>query len=205
MKLAYSCSLILIFCILISAANVHAQSENSQLSEKQINAWFKKQSWLSGLKLKPHKSIDRKEFARQYLNHKEQWDKAFAFLKNQNLRNLKPGKYEIDGDKVFATVTEAPSKTFEESTWESHRKYQDIQYVIRGEEKIGVASIASANVTKHYNAAIDAAFYTTEGSYYAADPTVFFIFFPENLHRPNIKVEKYPVVKKVVVKVLVSN
>ena len=200
----YICAFFVI--LMFSGLMIQAQTGNSQaMSEKQINAWFKSKKWLNGLKLKPHKSINRKEFARQYLNHIERWDKAFAFLKNQNLADLKPGKYEIDGDRVFATVAEAASKTFEVSTWESHRKYQDIQYIIRGKERIGAASIASAIVTKPYDAAIDAAFYTAKGNYYIADPTTFFIFFPEDLHRPNIEVDKFPIVKKVVVKVLVSD
>lgn len=65
--------------------------------------------------LEPHKSIDKEEFAKQYSSHKLWWDKAFAFLRESNLDIMKPGKYLIDGDNVFATITEAPSKDFNNS------------------------------------------------------------------------------------------
>ena len=129
------------------------------------------------------------------------WDKAFAFLKEHDLDQLAPGKYPIDGDEVYAMVTENPTKDMDQTNWESHRKYVDLQYVIRGKEKIGVAPVAKATVTREYDDAKDLANYKSEGKFYVARPGTFFLFFPQNAHRPNVKVDGSEKDKKIVVKI----
>jgi biofilm protein TabA len=163
--------------------------------------WAKKRQWAGELKLKLHSSTNYLEFAKQYEVNKQYWDKAIAFLNDPKLDTLKPGKYVIDGDNVYATITDAPSKTFEQSAWESHRNYIDLQYVVRGKEKIGVAPVTSATVIKPYDASRDIANYTTDGQFYIASPGEFFLFFPGDAHRPNIKVDGYDTVKKLVIKI----
>ena len=123
------------------------------------NVGLAPKEWQNGLKLHPHGSINQQEMDRQYKAHKDQWDKAFNFLKQPHLDALKPGKYQIDGDKVFATVSEGPSKSFEKSEWESHRQYSDIQYVIKGKEIIGVAPFAALTVREPYNTKRDVIFW----------------------------------------------
>ena len=85
--------------------------------------------------------------------------------------------------------------------WESHQNYIDIHYVINGKEKIGVAPLSSATVIKKYNSAKDLTFYKAKGKYYVADPGLFFIFFPEDAHRPNLATEGSLAVKKLVIKI----
>jgi biofilm protein TabA len=159
--------------------------------------------WKNGLNLKPHPSINKVVFAVQYHKNKAGWNKAFAFLRDSDLTKMKPGKYVIDGDNVYATITEGPEKTFDQSAWESHRKYTDLQYVIAGKEKIGVAPVETATVIKPYNDKTDGANYTADGQFYIAEPGTFFLFFPGDAHRPNIKVDGYEVVRKIVIKIKV--
>ena len=180
--------------------NTGIQSD-SVWTRKKAAAWFNGHDWLNGLQLKPHKSIDQQEFAKQYHNNKEKWDKAFSFLKENDLASLKLGKIQIDGENVYATVTEGPTKDFDKTIWESHRNYNDIHYVIKGKEKIGVAPVSLATVTKEYDSTKDLANYTAKGKYYITNPGTFFIIFPEDAHRPGIKVEGYNVEKKIVIKI----
>ncbi|MCO5950351.1 YhcH/YjgK/YiaL family protein [Mucilaginibacter flavidus] len=163
--------------------------------------WVNKSEWKKGLKLSLDTSTNKKVFAEQYHRNQAAWDKAFSFLRDSDLTKLKPGKYTIDGTNVYATITEAPSKEFEGSAWESHRKYIDLQYVIKGQETIGVAPVSKATVTKPYNEAGDSANYNVQGQYYVAMPGTFFLFFPSDAHRPNIKVAGYDGVKKIVIKI----
>jgi YhcH/YjgK/YiaL family protein len=156
---------------------------------------------LSGLELHPHKTVDVQEFYRQYTANKSYWDKAFAFLNEHDLNTLSKGKYEIDGENVYASVTESRSRDFDSTGWESHRKYIDIQYVIDGKELIGVEQVSKATVTKPYVEKYDTANYSAEGKLYAASPGTFFIFFPSDAHRPNITPGGNKVVKKIVIKV----
>lgn len=164
-----------------------------------------KTTYLDLQQLKPHESINKVDFAKQYHANKLWWSEAFAFLKETDLANLKPGKYAIDGDNVFATVTDGPPKREDTTNWESHKNYLDIHYVIKGQEKIGVAPVASAKIIKEYNEARDIIFYTSKGNYYAAHPGNFFIFFPQDAHRPGLPLKVVQDnIKKIVLKIRVA-
>lgn len=198
--------------LLISAAfysNAAAQNlVADQKSQEQHAKWFKKGKWLGGLKVTPHASINQQEFAKQYRVNKEMWDKAFAYLRDTDLKATAPGKHLIDGENVFATVTEAPTRAMDRVMWESHRNYIDIHYLITGKEQIGIGLIQETNITKPFDAVRDLINYDSEktnGTFYIADQGVFFICFPSDAHRPSINVEGYPNVKKVVIKIRVAN
>jgi biofilm protein TabA len=180
------------------------QVDAQTLTKRQAKKWFAKKEWLAGANLSPHKTINKEEFAHQYQLNKMYWDKAFAFLRDHNLDSLPKGKYPIDADNVTASVTEDPSKDFEKTNWESHRKFIDIQCIISGEEKMGVSQLSAATVTKEYDEKRDAANYSAKGKFYVAGPGEFFIFFPGDVHRPNITPGGNKVVKKIVIKVRVA-
>lgn len=188
--------LLLSFCCMAFIAM--AQETWTEASAKE---WLDKKEWKVGLNPDVFTSVNKIVFAQQYHKNKAAWDKAFAFLRDSDLTKIKPGKYPIDGDNVYAIVTEAPSKEFDQSAWESHRKYIDLHYIIKGQETIGMAAISKATVTKPYNETTDAANYNAEGQYFLATPATFYLFFPQDAHRPNIKAAGYDVVKKVVVKI----
>ena len=184
-------------CLLLINLSAKAQSDAVKATQ-----WFKAQAYLGGLKLVPAASTNKAEFARQYTINKALWDKAFAYLKNTDLDKLPVGKYPIAGDSVFASVTDNPTKVYEQTVWESHRKYIDLQYVIQGAEKMGVAPVALAKVTELYNPAKDVAHYEIEGTVYQAGQGTFFLFFPMDAHRVNIKVDGVEHDKKIVIKIL---
>ena len=166
--------------------------------------WVKSKKWANGIKLKLHPSVNAAEFTKQYQANKAVWDKAFLFIKENNLDTISVGKHIIDGDNAYASITEAPSKELDKANWESHQNYIDLQYVIRGKEQIAVAPISTATVTKPYDAAKDVANYTAEGIFYTAEPGTFFLFFPQDVHRPNLKITGFDVVKKMVIKIKVA-
>jgi len=195
-------SLLIMFVLLLFGKIVFAQqSDAAQWTAKTAEKWVKSKEWAHGSKIKVHPSINLVEFAKQYHTNKALWDKAIAFLNDKKLDTLKSGKYTIDGINVYATITEGPSKEFAQSAWESHRNYIDLQYVIRGKEKIGVTPVSSATVIKPYDETKDIANYNAEGKYYIATPEEFFLFFPVDAHRPNIKIDGYDIVKKLVIKI----
>lgn len=182
----------------VIGGNASAQTESARTAED----WVKSRVWAKGLTVNVFPDVNAQEFYKQYSKNKDAWDKAFAFLADsKKLDTLKPGMYPIDGKEVYASITEGAEKSEETAKWESHRKYIDLQYVIRGKEKIGVASLATATVTKPYDEAKDGANYTAEGKYYIATPAEFYLFFPSDVHRPNIKVDGYDTVKKLVIKI----
>jgi len=189
------------FLLSLSGCHVTAQQTSNNQSAQQADQWFKQKQWLNGLSMQPHESINKVTFARQYQLHKDYWDKAFAFLKNSNLQTLAPGKYVIDGDNVYAMITENPTKDVDSAKWESHRNFIDLQSVISGEEKIGVAPISSLTVTMPYDAAKDLINYSGDGTFYTATPGTFFLFFPTDAHKPNITTGSNKPDKKLVIKI----
>lgn len=197
--IVYVLSLVLSFSVISLAAQT-----TPPMSKKQVHKWFEKKEWLNGAQLTPHKSIDEQEFARQYQLNKKYWDEAFTFLKEHDLAAMAKGKYPIDEDNVYASVTEDPTKDFDKTNWESHRKYIDLQCIITGDEKMGVYPVAKSTVTKEYDDKKDVANYTAKGKFYEASAGTFFIFFPQSAHRPNITPGGNKIEKKIVIKVRVA-
>ncbi|GAB2704348.1 hypothetical protein GCM10027037_32350 [Mucilaginibacter koreensis] len=173
---------------------------------KQAQQWVKSRKWSNGNTLQVYKGVDAITFYQQYHANEALWKKVFAYLRDHQLEELAPGKYPIAGDSAYVSITENPSRTPEQAKWESHRNYIDLQYVIKGKEKIGVIPVPQANISVPYDAAKDNANYTSDaGTYYIAQPGTFYLFFPQDAHRPNIKVEGFDVVKKLVVKIKVAS
>lgn len=189
--------LLLFFCV----SHLSAQSNNNNWSAHKVKKWLKKKEWLNGLSITPHSSIDKVQFARQYHLNQAAWDKAFAYLKNTDLKTLANGRHVIDGDNVYAIVTEAPTKDYDKTAFESHRKYIDLQYVITGEENMAKAPVNSVTVSKPYDETTDLANYTGEGKIYTVPAGTFMLFFPTEAHRPNISPGGNKVVKKIVIKI----
>ena len=114
------------------------------------------------------------------------------------------GTYQIN-PRVKVIVSEYETKLENEYGYEAHKRFIDIQCVLKGEEKVSCSPIERLKETKHYNEEIDAAFYSADISYHPTDlilqPGYFAIFFPQDGHMPQLCVYTPQVVKKVVVKV----
>jgi len=176
-------------------------------SDKKVNKWFEKGEWLNGWSVKPDASINRKELAISYFKYKDRWDKAFTFLKDNDLTKLEVKRHDIDGDNAYALVSEYLTKNEEDARYEAHQNYIDIQYVISGKELIGIAPVSmKKEILEPYDTIKDIMFLTVnQGNNLKADPGRFFIFFPDDLHRPSLKDGENSQVRKVVVKLKLIN
>ena len=191
------------FFALIGSKSV---SDPATWSNKRIDKWFAKNEWLNGWTVTPDASINRREFAVSYFKNKDRWDKAFKFLKSSDLSKLELKRIDIDGDNLFATVSEYISKNEEIAKFEAHRKYIDIQYVISGKEVMNITPMTTVKeVLTPYDATKDIEFVAVNKvvSFKAASDK-FFIFFPGDAHRPGLKDGVNSPVRKIVVKVKVD-
>ena len=172
----------------------------------QFAVWYNNIESKNGLKLTPSASINQQEFFRQYRKNNTWWDEAFTFLKTKDLAQLKPGMYVIDSGNVIATVSEGPAKNIDDIKWEAHRNFNDLQYIIKGKVRMGVApsaDIRAAQIVPYTNSTDNMNFTNEGGEYFDADSGTFFIFSPQEMHRPAIKVPGNNVIKKIVIKVRV--
>lgn len=184
--------------VLLSCAVSKAFSQSNTATAK----WFEGKTWLNGLQLRPHKTIDQQEFKKQYEANPGLWNKAFAYLKETNLADLKPGRYQIDGDNVYALVTEGFARSADTAKWEDHQQYIDIHHVITGKENMGLAPVTAAMAITPYDSGKDIGFYKANGTFYESGNDTFFIVFPKDAHLPGIKIDGYnDRVKKIVIKI----
>jgi len=198
--------IIIVMTVLSGLTGCADSTDPSVWSSKKIDQWFEKGDWLNGWQVKPDQSIDRKEFAVSYFKNRERWDKAFSFLKNSDLQGLELKRYDIEGDDLYAPVSEYLTKNEEDARYEAHRKYIDIQYVIIGKELIGVAPLSQKKeILEPFDSTKDIEFFTVTGGVdHLALPDRFFIFFPGDAHRPGLKDGENSPVRKIVVKVKVD-
>jgi biofilm protein TabA len=150
-----------------------------------------------------------------FFGHVSQWEndkyalaepirKGMEFILKEDLGRLAAGKYPIEGDSIFALVQEVTTSDMWEQKPESHRTHIDIQYLISGEEKIGVAVWSPEQpLTENLFEEKDIAFYDQIRS--EAElvllPGNYAVFFPSDIHRPCCKVNEPTDIRKVVVKI----
>lgn len=127
--------------------------------------------------------------------------RGFDFLLSQPLAELPSGKLTVDGDHVFALVNDYSTRPCEQIPYEAHRRYTDIQYMVRGVEQIGVAPIESLTVAEAYDPSRDIAFFSGQGDSITLRAGTFAVFFPHDAHQPGIAVEAPQMVRKIVMKV----
>jgi YhcH/YjgK/YiaL family protein len=197
-------SIITIF-IMASACNQQKRKVPDQWSEKELTEWFNKGEWKQGWNAQPDESVNQKEFARLYYENPERWDKAFQFLSEQNLAELEKGRHELEGADLFVNVDEYITRNEDDVLFEAHKKYADIQVLVSGEEKIGVLPLDATTVSIPYDEEKDIMFLTSGGeNYRQAVPGKFFLFFPQDAHRPTVKSAENIPVRKIVVKVKIN-
>ena len=191
---------------IIGLAGCKSSNDPAGWSSSEIDKWFNKQEWLGGWKVAPDASINKNEFAVYYFKNRERWEKAFTFLKENDLSMLEVKRHDIDGDNLYASVSEYVTKNEEDAKFEAHRKYIDIQYVINGSEQMSITPLSNKKEELvPYDPAKDVEFMTVNTtSSFEATPDRFFIFFPSDIHRPSVKIDTNKNVRKVVVKVRID-
>jgi YhcH/YjgK/YiaL family protein len=153
----------------------------------------------------PDESINANEFNRQYLLNQGRWDNAFSFLRETDLAGLEKGRYSLDGTDLFTIIDEYVTKDKSDTRLEAHRKYADIQYIISGEEMMGIVPLGKTYETVSYVDEKDIVFLeSTDEKLLHATPGTYFIFFPDDAHRPGIKVVENAPAKKAVIKVRIG-
>ena len=140
-----------------------------------------------------------------YSGLSENIKKGFEWLNKVDLKDIEPGKYTIYEDKVWANVQIYETKP--DADYEAHRKYVDIQYMIAGNERVGVTDITNCKTTVEYDPDKDIEFFqskTNEEEYQSLNEGDFLLFYPHDAHKPSISPNEVKIVKKVVVKAAVD-
>lgn len=128
--------------------------------------------------------------------------KAFNYIHATDMSSLAAGHCEIDGNKLYAIVSEYATKPREQGKWEAHRRYIDLQYMVRGTERIGFCPIGRMKPGP-YDSEKDCLFLEGSGDFLTLNEGDFMVLWPGDAHMPGIAVEEPSPVKKAVFKILV--
>ena len=136
-----------------------------------------------------------------------EFQKAIAFLRRTDLLDLPDGKMDIDGMRVFAILQRYRTAPVDAPMFEYHRKHLDIQFVLSGEEIIGWAPATEMTASFSYDEGQDLCYGLMQpGTWSPVRLTAgqLAVFWPEDGHAPRIAAGKPCLVRKIVVKVAVS-
>ncbi len=128
---------------------------------------------------------------------------ALAHARRTDFTTMADGEYAIDGPGLRALVQRYGSKPLEEGRWEAHRRHIDLQLVVHGEERIGVAPLHTL-VAEPYDEAKDLLWLTGTGDLVTLRAGDFVLLWPDDAHMPGLQVTGPGAVLKVVYKIAVD-
>lgn len=134
--------------------------------------------------------------------------KGLAYLRDTDFSKVTDGKHNIDGESMIAIVSEYFPDAKENRKAETHNKYIDIQYIPSGEEIMGFGRLADgAETAEGYLPEKDATFYKSVENEIDIKVAqgMYAVFFPWDIHRPGCVSQPGVKVRKVVLKLKVSD
>ena len=131
--------------------------------------------------------------------------KALEIIEGLDWETVECGRYDVD-DELYYMVQEYETKYPEQARYEAHKKYVDIQYIVKGIERMEFADTAKLKVSEKYDAEKDVVFLEEPKVIDAClvEAGDYRIFYPEDAHRPGLCVDNTPgKVKKILAKILI--
>ena len=128
-------------------------------------------------------------------------DRALECLTDEFLASVGTETMKLEGDALYVTRFDYDTVPFEETFFESHKRYLDIHVMVKGSERVAIAHPEGLTL------------YENKGDFYGyrgdAEQSVilrpgdFLVVFPGDAHRLKIAVDQPEAVSKVVFKILV--
>ena len=146
--------------------------------------------------------LDRLSHASTYEGLAPLLRRALQSLSSTDWGAVPAGRYDIDGSRLFALVSDYETQAESEVPWEAHRRYIDVQHVHSGVERIGYAHLSTL-AAGAYDDARDMLTATGHGGFVVLPAGTFAILWPHDARRPGIAVDVPVPVRKVVLKVAV--
>ena len=123
-----------------------------------------------------------------------------AFDAVNALESYEAKTYPLSNDNRFFVAvgtTKAPDVA------EAHRKYLDIQYIVKGKEVMGWADLADCQLQGEFNETKDIGMYAGDFTYTTINEGICYVVFPEDAHMPGRHLDVPNDFVKVVVKLKV--
>lgn len=131
---------------------------------------------------------------------------ALEYIRETDLLSLAPGRYPIDGDRVFALIQEPTTQSRDRAPFENHKRHADLQTTLRGVEYVGYCPIGKLTPKGDYDVESDVQLYSGEGDLLMRNDAgkSFALFYPEDGHQPYVTLGDPAPIKKVVVRIRID-
>ena len=116
------------------------------------------------------------------------------------LNDYTPATHQLSGGNRFfvaAGTTKAPDVA------EAHRKFLDIQYIVKGKEVMGWADLADCKPEGAFHEANDIGLYSGDFEFITVQEGMCYVVFPEDAHMPGRHLDVPNDFVKIVVKLAV--
>ncbi len=127
---------------------------------------------------------------------------ALEVIEKVDFENTELGRHDVNED-FYYLVQKYESKDPEVARHEAHKRYVDIQYVVAGKEAIDIAPAMYMEVTEAYDENRDVVFFKEpkQATRFVLTDGCYAILYPEDSHKPGVRVGESSTVKKIVGKV----
>jgi YhcH/YjgK/YiaL family protein len=134
--------------------------------------------------------------------------RILKLIESLSFNRLPDNLFEVEGRNLYYILSSYETTSdLKLKLPEAHKKYIDFQYIIYGKEQIGLSDYSNIKkISAEYDNEKDIelfekveneSFFTLNQNYYA-------IFFPEDIHRPGICINRPENVRKVIFKLLID-
>ncbi|MCU0914890.1 MAG: YhcH/YjgK/YiaL family protein [Planctomycetes bacterium] len=149
--------------------------------------------------------VDRIENAHLYASLHKQFQNALAVLADPATARKPDGRHDLDGDDLYFMIQRYVTKPVDQTRFESHKKYIDIQALLAGRELLGYVPTAGLEITVPYDESKDIMFYRAGAmtAQVRLEPGVFCILYPQDAHLPSCQIISPSEVHKIVFKIRV--
>lgn len=131
-------------------------------------------------------------------------DLAFDYLEKHDLSHLENEEYQLIDKRIFYSIQENQLNQQPSEAFEFHHNYLDLHLILEGTEVIQFG-YGVDEVTQTYDELKDIGFATCQSAcYFKLSAGHFAIFFPGELHQPNLYGQDGEQVRKCVFKVLID-
>jgi YhcH/YjgK/YiaL family protein len=145
--------------------------------------------------------LDHIENSKIYTGLGSSFKEVFEFIGKNHFEKILPGQYALKDD-MYYMLQNYETKLESEGFFETHRRYIDLQYVVYGKERHDYAHFSTLKVRDPYDAGKDLVVYDGKGCGFILNQGFFVIYFPEDAHMPNLRIDNKPEkMIKVVVKI----
>jgi YhcH/YjgK/YiaL family protein len=132
------------------------------------------------------------------------WQWAISWLRDLPA-DVPLGLQEIIGRDMYVSVQEYDTKDRNAARFESHRRHIDLQYTLAGTEVIDWLPVPALNPDGPFDSDKDFQFYSAVSDLVPTSLVNstgrFAIFFPQDAHRPGVRLAGCPRVRKLVIKI----